>query len=139
MLDLSIFGATKRIISRLNRKEFRYIQTDHLRKILDSLAEACTPSKIVGSFRLGGISLFLDADRVMRCLITPKTARRVMHIFGEPTAIYFDVMQEEEEEEEEAYSPMPDEPENIRHAVAEIRRMLEPHGYLSTAGLEEED
>jgi hypothetical protein len=98
MLDLCIFGVTKRVLARLNRGEHRYVQTDHLLKILDSFSEACAPGKIAASFRLGGVSLILDETDTLRCAVTPHKARRVLGLFEDPTLSFFSEHQEEEDE-----------------------------------------
>jgi hypothetical protein len=139
-LDLSIFGATKKYLNRLNRKESRYVQANHIMKVLDSFHSACSIGNITSSFRLGGISVVLDDqnninpdthdNRVMRCRITPHTARRVLYVlvdqrwregFLEHTGIYGD-----EESDSEDYTPGPElENENVRAAVEEIRTQFE--------------
>jgi hypothetical protein len=57
MLDLSIFGLTKRQISGLNKMTKKEVQTDHIVSVVDSFFGACTPNNVVQSFRLVGISL----------------------------------------------------------------------------------
>jgi hypothetical protein len=140
MLDLCIFGVTKRVIARLNNRDCRYIQAEHLRKILDSFAQACAPGNVTASFRLGGVSLFLDADRILRCVVTPKTARRVLDIWNDHALAFCQgYAEEDEEEDDEEYVPEFEQPENVRQVVAQLRRMHEPKGYLKAAGLEDED
>jgi hypothetical protein len=75
MLDLCIFGLTKRAIMRANRLEKVNIQTDHIVRVLESFMSAAVPHNIIKSFANGGISLILDGDRVIRCQITPHTTR----------------------------------------------------------------
>jgi hypothetical protein len=49
-----------------------------LRRILDGFMHAAVPPHIVQSFTNAGISLVPDDDRVIRCYITPNTARRII-------------------------------------------------------------
>jgi hypothetical protein len=142
VLDLSVFGATKKYLNRLNRGESRYIQTNHIMKVLDSFHSASSIGNITSSFRLGGISVVLDEmdnhndnpdshdNRIMRCAITPHTARRVLYVlvdqgwrqgFLEHIGIYG----EEESDEEEYIPDQEPENENVRAAVREIRMQFE--------------
>jgi hypothetical protein len=75
MLDLCIFGLTKRAIMRTNRLERVNLQTDHIVRVLGSFMSAAVPQNIVKSFANAGISLIFDDDRVIRCQITPRTTR----------------------------------------------------------------
>jgi hypothetical protein len=83
MLDLCIFALTKRQISRVNKLERVNVQSDHIVRILDGFMAAAVPHNIVASFRNAGISLLLDDDRVLRCQVTPETARCLL---GSPFA-----------------------------------------------------
>jgi hypothetical protein len=80
MLDLSIFGVTKRHIARVNKLERVNIQTNHIHEILQGFYASATPANIVASFRNGGVSLFMDVEtRAILCKITPDTARCLIH------------------------------------------------------------
>jgi hypothetical protein len=83
MLDLCIFGVTKKLIFRANKLEKVNLQSDHIVRILDGFMAAAVPHNVVQSFRNGGISLLLDDDRVVRCQVTPDTARCLL---GQPFA-----------------------------------------------------
>jgi hypothetical protein len=78
MLDLCLFGVTKRIIARANRLEKVNVQTDHIVRVLHSFMSPAVPSNIVKSFPNSGRSLILDDERIIRCQITPHTARCVL-------------------------------------------------------------
>jgi hypothetical protein len=76
MLDLCVFGVTKRLIARLNKLDKRFnVQTSHMVDILTGFHQAASPSTIVASFRNAGISLVMDSERVVRCQISPDTVR----------------------------------------------------------------
>jgi hypothetical protein len=127
MLDLCLFGVTKRIISRMNDRDFHYLQTTHIVKILDSFMAACTPSNIIASFRLGGLSLFLDdptGSRILRCCVTVETARRVLYVFKDDK-LRFNMEDLGEEEDEEDFTPdeTEEDEENTRAIVEEIKRL----------------
>jgi hypothetical protein len=125
VLDLSLFGVTKKFLNRLNSGESKYIQANHIIRVLDCFHSAACPGNITGSFRLGGISVMLD-DKIPRCIITPQTARRVLHVFVEPELRKEFVDPIEEEEDEGEYVTEDDvEDENIRIVVEELRAMLE--------------
>jgi hypothetical protein len=74
MLDLSLFGVTKRAISRLNKKRKSYVQMEHIADILEGFLKSSSPGNIVASFRMGGISLTLDDDMNIFTKVTPETA-----------------------------------------------------------------
>jgi hypothetical protein len=99
MLDLCIFAATKRHISRANKLEKVNLQSEHIVKVLDGFMAAAVPHNIVMSFRNAGVSLMLDDDRVLRCKITPETARCLL---GTPFADPFMGVELGTEEEEDA-------------------------------------
>jgi hypothetical protein len=56
---------------------------------------AVVPQNIVASFRNAGISLLLDNDRVIRCVITPETSRCM---FGTPFSGAWPIPEEEQDE-----------------------------------------
>jgi hypothetical protein len=127
VLHLSLFGATKKFLNRLNSSESHYIRAKHIIKVLDSFHSAACAGNISGSFLLGGISIVLD-DNVPRCFITPHTARRVLHVFAntQMRTQYVDQFDGEEEEEEEEYVMDQNlDDENVRVAVRELRVMFE--------------
>jgi hypothetical protein len=102
MLDLSVFGITKRFIARANRMDPVYIQIEHIAKVVNSFMQAAIPINIVQSFKIAGISLIND-DGIIRCAVTPHTAKCE---FLDGIAILLDPILNEEEEEEpdmEAY------------------------------------
>jgi hypothetical protein len=75
VLDLSVFGVTKRIITRINCLEAVNVQSKHISDVVNAFFTACTPINIVKSFRRAGISLLVDQDERILCQITPETAR----------------------------------------------------------------
>jgi hypothetical protein len=83
MLDLSIFGVTKRYIARANRLEKVNIQTNHIHTVLQGFYSAATPANIVASFLNWGISLTMDPEtRAILCTINPQAARCLLHAIG---------------------------------------------------------
>jgi hypothetical protein len=97
MLDLCIFGVTKRLIFKANKLEKVNLQSDHIIRILDGFMAAAVPRNVVASFRNAGISVMLDDDRVLRCKITPETARCLLGTpFADPLA-GLELTDEEEE------------------------------------------
>jgi hypothetical protein len=98
MLDLCIFGVTKRIIRRMNRVLDVNQQTDHLVKIIESFLRACIPRNIVSSFKKAGISQVLYGDDVLLCHVTPETATSLITGITEPNE--FDLEQDDDDEDE---------------------------------------
>jgi hypothetical protein len=76
MLDLCIFGVTKKLIKRANKLEKVSLQTLQIANILENY------QAVTAAFRNAGISLVMDTDRTMRCSATPETSRRVMGLPG---------------------------------------------------------
>lgn len=74
MLDLSLFGVTKRAISRLNKCRKRYVQMEHIADIVEGFLKSASPRNIVASFQMGGISLTLNEDLKVFVNVTPETA-----------------------------------------------------------------
>jgi hypothetical protein len=103
MLDLCIFGITKKFIRRANKLEKANLQTRHIINILESFMAAAVPRNITGAFRRAGVSLVMDLDRTMRCAITPETTRCVL---GSPLVHrLMELVHEEEESEAEGEDP----------------------------------
>jgi hypothetical protein len=75
MLDLCIFGVTKRIISRINRLEALNVQSAHIGQVVCSFLSAASPMNVAASFRNGGISLIQDHRGMPICRVTPETTR----------------------------------------------------------------
>jgi hypothetical protein len=96
ILDLSIFGLTKRIIARVNRIDTCNIQRFHIASVVCSFESAANPMKISQSFQNAGMSLMTIDDRLF-CTVTPETARCVL----EREKLITAVPTPEEEEEEE--------------------------------------
>jgi hypothetical protein len=65
-LDLSAFGMTKRLISRVNRMEAVNVQSLHIGQVVGSFMSAGSPPNIVGTFRIAGIRLALQ-DGTLVC------------------------------------------------------------------------
>jgi hypothetical protein len=96
VLDLSVFGVTKRIITRINCLEAVNVQSKHISDVVNAFLAISMPINIVKSFRRTGISLLVDQDEHILCQITPETARCLM----EPEALcqLSDVPDEDDEE-----------------------------------------
>jgi hypothetical protein len=127
MLDLCVFGVTKKFLNRMNSGDTKYVQSDHIVKVLDSFHAACSCGNICASFSLGGISVLLDGEGITRCIVTPQTAARVLHIYRDQESRLADLLTigEEEEDDDEYVPEDPLETENIRAVVQEIREMFE--------------
>jgi hypothetical protein len=74
MLDLSLFGVTKRAISRLNKCRKRYVQMEHIADIVEGFLKSSSLGNVVASFKMGGISLVLDDNKKLLIKVTPETA-----------------------------------------------------------------
>jgi hypothetical protein len=74
-LDLSIFGITKRFISRANMLDSVNIQTRHIANIVCAFLAAAVPSNIVNRFELSGNCLVADEGTIF-CVLRPKMAKR---------------------------------------------------------------
>jgi hypothetical protein len=113
MLDLSIFGVTKRMIARVNKLEKVNVQTTHIHQILQGFYSAATPANIVASFRNAGVSLAIKAEtRETICAITPQTARCLIHPM--------DLTEHRMETEEVAAERDPNQDEYIERVAASI-------------------
>jgi hypothetical protein len=75
MLDLSVFGITKRLIIRINKLEAVNVQTDHIVRVVNGFMSAAVPKNIIASFRNAGITVKRDASNQIWCHVTPETAR----------------------------------------------------------------
>jgi hypothetical protein len=96
VLDLSVFGVTKRIITRINCLEAVNVQSKHISDVVNAFFAAAIPINIVKSFRRAGISLIVDPDEHVICQITPETARCLI----EPEALcQFPAVPDEEDDE----------------------------------------
>jgi hypothetical protein len=82
-LDLSLFGITKRLISRANKLESHNVQTEHVCKVLSSFYSASTPLNIIKSFKSAGIGVYFENGFLMtridrntaRCIIASSIDR----------------------------------------------------------------
>jgi hypothetical protein len=82
-----IFGATKRLLARMNGTDFHDVA--HSVKILHSFTSACAPNEIVESFGLGGMSLLMEERmRIHRCFVTLETTRTVLDIFRDERLLF---------------------------------------------------
>jgi hypothetical protein len=77
VLDLSVFGITKRLIARVNRIQDANIQGFHIAQVVCSFMSAVNPVNVVQSFKNAGISLLNTGDGLL-CVVTPETARCLM-------------------------------------------------------------
>jgi hypothetical protein len=77
VLDLSIFGLTKRLIARVNRFDEANVQSVQIARVVCSFMSAANPFNIMQSFRNAGISLIIADDKLL-CAVTPETARCLM-------------------------------------------------------------
>jgi hypothetical protein len=115
MLDLSIFGITKRYISDFNKLDSLSIQSMHIAKIYSAFIAAALPHNIVESFRNGGIivtrssnsrfEILADIDtNVARCLLEQIEVEEVAQI--EENEDIDDENSEENAEEEDLDTPL---------------------------------
>jgi hypothetical protein len=73
-LDLSLFGITKRPLSRVNKLDAVNIQTKHVASVVCAFLAAAVPWNVVKTFKVSGICLVAD-DGVLRCSVTPEMAK----------------------------------------------------------------
>jgi hypothetical protein len=95
MLDLYLFGATKKLIARINKLERVNVQTDHIVRALGGFMAAAVPHNILASFGNAGVLLLLDDDRAIRCMVTPETTRCLL---GALFSARLPIPEEEEED-----------------------------------------
>jgi hypothetical protein len=74
VLDLSLFGVTKRAIARINRMEAANVRSRHIPQVVCGFMSAGVPINIVASCRNAGIGLVVD-EGVLRCRARPDRAR----------------------------------------------------------------
>jgi hypothetical protein len=74
-LDLSLFGVTKRLLSRVNKLDAVNIQTRHVASVVCAFL-AAVPWNVVKTFKISGICLVADDD-VLRCSVRPEMAERL--------------------------------------------------------------
>jgi hypothetical protein len=117
MLDLCLFAATKRKIEYFNETaDVRAGQLHHIVTVTNGFMSAANAENIVASFRNGGVSLMLDDAGVVRCTITPETARCLLrNPFPQ-----LDVPESEGESESEYQEP--DADGHVEPAVEEYYR-----------------
>jgi hypothetical protein len=94
-LDLCLFGATKKLIARINKLEKVNVQVNYIVRVVDGLMAAAVPHNIVPSFRNTGVSLLLNDDHVIRCMVTQETTRCIL---GAPFLACLPIPEEEEED-----------------------------------------
>jgi hypothetical protein len=66
---------------------------DHIVRVLDGSMAAGVPDNIMASFGNAGVSLLLDDDRVIRCVVTPETTRCLL---GTPFSASLQTPEEED-------------------------------------------
>jgi hypothetical protein len=110
MLDLCVFGVTKRLIARTNKLEKCNVQTAHIVSILNGFNAAACPYTIGASFKNAGISLIMDDARTLRCQIRPHTARCLI------TSSALDARLPEVAEEEEDNPEEEDDPDEVAYS-----------------------
>jgi hypothetical protein len=59
-LDLSVFGVTKRLMTRLNRMDEANVQPVQIAQLFTAFHSACNPVDVIASFRNAGIAVHLD-------------------------------------------------------------------------------
>jgi hypothetical protein len=70
--------------------------------------------------------VLLDGEETIRCIITPQTAARVLHVFADQESRMISQLDEEEDEDDDEYIPEePPENQNIRAVIADIRAIFE--------------
>jgi hypothetical protein len=96
MLDLCVFGVTKKLIPRVNKLDNKFnVPPGRMISILTGFHRAVYPSMTTMYFQNAGISL-MDADRVICCKITLGTVRCVINRAG--LEILTSVLEPSEEE-----------------------------------------
>jgi hypothetical protein len=75
MLDLCLFGITKKFLGRANKLEKVNLQTLPIVNLLESFMAAAIPRNVTAAFRNVGLSLVMDPNRVIWCAVTPETTR----------------------------------------------------------------
>jgi hypothetical protein len=83
------------LIARINKLEQVNVQTNHIVWVLDGFMVAAVPHNIVVSFRNTGVSLLLDDDRVIRCMVSPETTRCLL---GAPFSAHLPIPEGQEED-----------------------------------------
>jgi hypothetical protein len=96
MLDLWIFGVTKKFLSRVNRLEKANIQTIYIILILDRFMAAAVPYDVVAGFRNAGVSLIMEDDSIIRSNVASHAARCLLE-----SVIWEDLLGLAEQEEKE--------------------------------------
>jgi hypothetical protein len=74
MLDLSLFGITKRAISKLDKYRKRYIQMEHISDVVEAFLKSASPRNVVKTFEMAGVSLIRDENLNIFTSVTPETA-----------------------------------------------------------------
>jgi hypothetical protein len=69
-LDVSLFGITKRLLSRANRMEALNVQSGHIAGIVCSFMSATTPLNVIQTFRRAGITVVVDSGSLL-CYVDP--------------------------------------------------------------------
>jgi hypothetical protein len=67
-LDLSIFGITKRLLSRANKMEKLNVQPSRIAGVVNSFMSAAVPHNIIQTFLRAGISLIVDQGLILCCI-----------------------------------------------------------------------
>jgi hypothetical protein len=75
-LDLSLFGITKRLLSRVNKLDAVNIQTRHIASVVCAFLAAAVPWNVVKTFKISGICLVAD-NGVLRCSVRPGMAKQL--------------------------------------------------------------
>jgi hypothetical protein len=102
ILDLSVFGVIKRIITRVNSLEIVNVQSKHIADLVNAFLAAPIHINIVTNFRRAGILLLVDEDERGICQITPETARCLIE---SEILCLFPVLPDEEDKEVEECDP----------------------------------
>jgi hypothetical protein len=74
VLDVSIFGVTKRTIAGLNRFRKSYVQMETVSDVMETFFKSASPRNIVMSFQMAGASVVRDHHSNVFVRITPDTA-----------------------------------------------------------------
>jgi hypothetical protein len=98
MLDLCIFGITKRFLDRAKRLEKVHIQTAHIVSILESFIAAAVPHNNVACSPNAGMSLLMNEDRIVKCNATLYMTRCLLGLTFQQGLL--ELLPDKEEDEE---------------------------------------
>jgi hypothetical protein len=78
-IDLTIFGVTQRLITRLNKMEPRNVQSNHITKFVSAFHSAVNPIHVIASFQNAGLTSRLGPDGLATCYVDIDQCRCVLN------------------------------------------------------------